>query len=243
VRTLSLGALVFVVGFASGAWLAGRSAPSPAVAPRALQPGVAPATTAPRADGAPAAGPMGEGASSPLDRPPAAAPSPALAAENRLMPEPPASWMSVEQQRAAAAAYREWVRDAGRLAMERTMGLNAELFMIESQDPAWGAQMEAKVRASMAGSPVFDGAQLEAIECRVTVCRATLRFVEADNPRGLLQNGGRSPWSEWRNAQIQPVRTEINDGVPGFRATVYLGEDFDQPRLPRGVRAAGPGGP
>lgn len=245
-------ALGFVAGFGSGAWIVLQNVQKELDDTRGpLGAGIIDELErrgrAARASAAPTAPPdaatRSSAAASPLDRPPDAEPPPHRSTESKLMPEPPASWMTAEQQRKAAEAYREWVRDASRLAMERTMGLNAELFMIESQDPAWGALMESKVRASMAGSPVFDGAALEAIECRVTVCRATVRFADADNPRGLLQNGGRSPWSEWRNAQIRPVRTEINDGVPGFRATVYLGEDFDQPRLPRGVRAPGPGGP
>lgn len=173
----------------------------------------------------------------------AAAKAPRAPGSERLMPEPPASWMTLEQQRSAAVAYREWVRESARLAGDRISNLNAELFMIEGQDPAWGAMMEARVRASMASDKVFEDAELRSIECRVTVCRASVLFVAADNFQALRRHGGMSPWSQWRNAQIMPVRAEVDDGTPGFHATVYLGEDFDQPRLPRGALPAGPGGP
>lgn len=248
IATMTLVLAAFVVGAISGAWLVYRNTMQEVEeTPGLLAKGVltelerraaaaAPSSTAALPQPAP-------GAATPLDRPPAAAPSPVAAAVGRLMPEPPASWMTVEQQRAAADEYREWVREEGRLAGERARGLNAELFMIEGQDPTWGAAIESKVRAALVTDAVFAGIELEGIECRVTVCRAVLRFPEADSPQGL-PNGGRSIWSAWRGAQIIPNRAEINDGVPGFRVTVFLGDDFDRSQVtPRDPRNRGPGGP
>jgi hypothetical protein len=148
--------------------------------------------------------------------------------------------MTIEQQRTAAIAYRQHVRELGQQAFMRNQNLNAELFLTEGQDAAWGTVMDAKVRASLATEKAFEGSMLESFECRVTVCRAVLRFPD-DDPQQMVRNG-RQPWSVW-HGQFEPVRSEMGDGVPGFRATVYLGEDFDLPRR-RGPRAGpGPGGP
>ena len=148
--------------------------------------------------------------------------------------------MTIEQQRTAAIAYRQHVRELGQQAFMRNQNLNAELFLTEGQDAAWGAVMDSKVRASFATEKAFEGAMLESFECRVTVCRAVLRFPD-DDPQQMVRNG-RQPWAAWQG-QFEPMRSEVGDGIPGFRATMYLGDDFDQPRR-RGPRAGpGPGGP
>ena len=64
-------------------------------------------------------------------------------------------------QRTAAAEYREWVREEGRLAGERARGLNAELYMIEGQDPAYlGLAAEGMVSAYKALGRLGEGLTL-----------------------------------------------------------------------------------
>lgn len=243
-RTLAVLAFGLVAGAGVGAWVVQRATPNAGAVSSVTQ---ASASEIPR-DAAQALAPFsaGSGATVAEARPSAAAAAGAPSAKPAATPEPPASWMTVEQQRAAALAYRDHVWESNRQSNERRRNLNAELFLIEGQDPAWGAAMESRVRASMASHDALKSAALETIECRVTVCRAVVRFVDDARPDGSLPHGGQSPWSTWRGAQIIPVpRSELEDQVPGFRATVYLGDDFQSARLPPPAPRvpAGPGGP
>ncbi len=243
-RSIAIAAALFALGFGAGAWwmdarLAPQIAELEAAAEQSLIADLAKLAVDTPGPQLPSAAATVAAALAPS----VAAPAPvAPAARTSTLAEPPASWMSIEQQRAAALAYRESVRESNRQAWERVAGLDAELFLIEGQDPAWGATMESKVRASMADHDSFRDIALQSLECRVTVCRASLFIKDVDSPQAL-PNGGRALWYAWRGAQIIPNRAEINDGVPGFRFTVYLGENFEQSRIAPAPRRRGPGGP
>jgi len=247
-RSIAFAFVLFAAGFGVGAWwmdtkLAPQIAELEAAASQSLIADLAKLSGAVPGPQLPSATPTtSNAAAAPNPAPTGPAASTAPATRKASQVEPPASWMTIEQQRAAALAYRESVRETNRQAWERVSGLDAELFLIEGEDPVWGATMETKVRASMAGNASFADIDLQDFECRVTVCRATLFFKDVDNPQGL-PNGGRSIWGAWRGAQIIPVRADINDGVPGFRVTAYLGENFDQSRIQPAPRVRGPGGP
>jgi hypothetical protein len=151
-----------------------------------------------------------------------AAPAPGL-------PDPESS---IAAQREAAMAYRAYVADESRRIMEQAQWTMRRLYEREGHDPAWAATIIPRIERKLAEERPFGAAVVESTDCRVTVCKVILY-----NPREqFLQDARLKPGTiptflSWK------TEFELDQGLnadrTGFRATVWIGDDFEEGHMRR----------
>ena len=136
----------------------------------------------------------------------------------------------IAEQRAESLALREHVTTEYRQATNRNDSIEKTIFESESQDGAWAAGIEGRFRDRFAEERPFGDAVIESLDCRVTVCRM-VAYNATQNMRQVQESAdGRLPaYLLWK--MEMHLEQGLLEPSRGFRATVYLGDDFEHGEL------------
>ena len=151
-----------------------------------------------------------------------AAPAPGL-------PDPESS---LAAQREAAMAYRAYVDDESHRIMEQAQWTMRRLYEREGHDPAWAATITPRIERKLAEERPFGAAVVESMDCRVTVCKVVLYNAREQFLQDARLKPGTVPtYFSWK------TELELDQGLnadhTGFRATVWIGDDFEEGHLRR----------
>lgn len=215
--------MVFAGGVAVGGWGAstkfsrplGEALASNASLPRSASPATTLSVGAPRAAAIqPGSEPDAKSFAEPFERAPEA---PAL----------PDKSQSIEQQRAASQAYRAFVSDETARLAAHASWVKRRLFEHEGVDPEWAAQLAPRIQRKYAEEQPFGNAVVESLECRVTVCQLVVYSADQQFMQGARLQPGTLPTYLLWNVE-NDVEQNLNPDHTGFRATVWMGDDFEE---------------
>lgn len=214
---------LLAIGFGAGAYVGYRffiAELRAAFAPVATE--AAPTAVAARSALPPPSGPTESAAQRAM---PAFEPAPVAPS----LPDPKAT---LDSQRAAALAYRAFVADEVRRMQEQGSWVMRRLYENEGHDPAWAAAITPRIEQKLRDEKPFGNAVVESIECRVTVCKLVVFNAREQFLQEARLNPGTIPaFLSWKTEF--DLDQGLNPDHTGFRATVWLGDDFEEGHLRR----------
>ena len=129
-------------------------------------------------------------------------------------------------------AYRAFVADETARIQEHGTYVKRRLFESEGVDPVWAAQIQPRIVRKLAEDKPFGDSKLESLECHVTVCQVVLynpsETMQQTNGHSVNGIPGMLMWN-----MEQSLDQGLNPDHTGYRATLWLSDDFEEGPLRR----------